>query len=105
MPDGPPRAPGGDPWTPVSTLPPTAIETATDEATADFARTAKYPVRKWAVLSPEQLAATRARLGHAGFVPPKTPNRREQDRRPLTRDELLDVRARRIVDQVVGDDL
>jgi hypothetical protein len=45
------------------------------------------------VLTPEQLAATRAQLGPAAFMLPKPANRNDIERRPLTRDELLDARA------------
>jgi hypothetical protein len=74
-------------------LPPTLAEQAFDRNRAAFALSAKYPVRPVAVLTPEQLAATRAQLGPAAIVLPKPANRSAIDRRPLTRDELLDARA------------
>jgi hypothetical protein len=74
-------------------LPPTLAEQAFERNRAAFALSAKYPVRPVAVLTPEQLAATRAQLGPAAFVVPKAANRNDIERRPLTRDELLDARA------------
>jgi hypothetical protein len=70
----------------------------------EFAVAAKYPIRPWAVLTPEQLSAARGQLGSAApFVAPLA-SHRDVDRRPLTRDELHDARARRIADAIVGDD-
>jgi hypothetical protein len=74
-------------------LPPTLAEQAFERNRAAFALSAKYPVRPIAVLAPAQLAATRAQLGPAAFVVPKAANRNDIERRPLTRDELLDARA------------
>lgn len=45
-------------------------------------------------LTPEQLAAARAALGAAApFQAPWQPVRQREDRRPLTPDELLQLRA------------
>lgn len=83
-------------------FPPTLAELAFEENRRGFEVEAKYPVRPVAVLTPEQLAAARAQLGSAAFVPSKAPNRKDEDRRPLTRDELRDARAKRIAEEIVG---
>ena len=83
-------------------IPAALAELAFEENRRGFEVEAKYPVRPVAVLTPEQLAAARAQLGPAAFVPPKTKNLSAVDRRPLTRDELLDARARRIAEEIVG---
>jgi hypothetical protein len=57
-----------------------------------FAMTAKRPLRPFAVLSPDHLAATRAQLGPAGFVVAKKTVRRDEDRRPLSVEEVRRAR-------------
>ena len=93
MPEGSARPLPDSAQTPNRTPPPTLAERAFDANRAAFALSAKYPIRPVAVMTPEQLAATRAQLGPAAFVLPKAANRNEAERRPLTRDELLDARA------------
>jgi hypothetical protein len=46
---------------------PTIAELSLERNREAFARTAKYPIRAFAVMTPAQLAATRALLGAAGF--------------------------------------
>ena len=46
---------------------PTIAELSLERNREAFARTAKYPIRAFAVMTPEQLAATRALLGEAAF--------------------------------------
>ncbi len=93
MPDGASRPAFESPWTPASTQPPTLAELAIERNRALFALSAKYPLRPHAVLSAEQLAATRAQLGPAGFVVRKGPGRRDEDRRALTAEELKAARS------------
>jgi hypothetical protein len=93
MPEGSTRPVPDSTQTPTRTPAPTLAEQAFDANRAAFALSAKYPVRPVAVLTPEQLAATRAQLGPAAFMLPKPANRNDVERRPLTRDELLDARA------------
>lgn len=69
-------------------FPPTWLERQRERDAALFAAAAKYPVREFSVLSPEQLAAARAQLG-AGAPVVATLG----DRRPLTKDELRAARA------------
>lgn len=72
---------------------PILIEQRIARAREAFALVAKYPLRQWRVLSPEELAAARRELGPAGFHPPPD----KVDRRPLTRSELNAARARQTV--------
>jgi hypothetical protein len=71
-------------------LPPTLAEQAFERNRAAFALSAKYPVRPVAVLTPEQLAATRAQAGVS--VPRGKPQ--TVDRRPLTAPEIEAARER-----------
>jgi hypothetical protein len=93
MPEGSTRPVPDSTQTPTRTPPPTLAEQAFETNRAAFALSAKYPVRPVTVLTPEQLAAARAQLGPAAFMLPKAANRNDVERRPLTRDELLDARA------------
>jgi hypothetical protein len=61
---------------------------------AALAWTAKYPMRRNAVLTPEQLALARAQLGDAAPGVPKKPGRREVDRHPLSPEQLDAARQR-----------
>jgi hypothetical protein len=82
------------PWLPGRTQTPTAIERELFRRGIDFAAQAKYPIRRNAVLSPDQLAAARAQLGPAGFGMREGASTRDADRRPLTAEELRVARAR-----------
>ncbi len=95
MPDGSSRpvAEAFQTQTPTPRQIPTLAELAFEANRASFAAGAKYPIRPVAVLTPAQLAATRAQLGPAAFVTPKAANRNAVDKRPLSRDELRDARA------------
>lgn len=72
---------------------PTLTELRLEKNQADFVQIAKYPIRANAVLTPEQLAATRAQLGDAAFVAPMMPKRSQVDRRALTPEEVKLARA------------
>jgi hypothetical protein len=72
---------------------PTLIERRMAADLKAFAATAKYPIRPWAVLSQEQLAAARAQMGAAAFRPAKGANWHDVDRHPLTPKELRATRA------------
>lgn len=97
MPDGAPRLAVENtetqtptPTPPHPTYPPTWLEQARERDAAAFAAAAKYPVREFSVLTPEQLAAARAQLGPGAPVVGKaTPG----DRRPLTAEQLRAARA------------
>jgi hypothetical protein len=93
VPDGISHVPPETPWTPTPTLPPTFAEWQLERNRELFAPSAKYPLRPDKALTPEQLAAARAQLGPAGFVVRNGPGRREQDRHPLTAEQLRDARA------------
>lgn len=72
---------------------PTLTELRLEKIQADLVRDAKYPIRANAVLTPEQLAATRAQLGDAAFIAPVAPKRSQVDRRALTPEEVKLARA------------
>ena len=93
MADGLPGTRDDSARTPTPTQTPTFAELAFANDRARFALIAKYPVRPIAVLTPGQLTAARAELGLAAFFAPTKPSRRDQDRHPLTADELRDARA------------
>ena len=73
---------------------PTLTELRLEKNQADLVQGAKYPIRVNAVLTPEQLAATRAQLGDAAFVASVAPKRSQVDRRALTPEEVKLVRAK-----------
>jgi len=68
---------------------PTWLETQTEKNREQLRQICKYPLREPAILSPEQLAATRAGLGAAGLYLPG----QWGDHRPLTSDELHRARS------------
>ena len=69
------------------------IELTMQRNRESFALNAKYPLRPNAVLTAEQLTAARAQLGPAGFVAPRKRSRRDEDRRPLTAEEVRRARV------------
>jgi hypothetical protein len=97
------------PWTPGSLQTPTPLDLAIFRNRVEFAAQAKYPIRANKELTFAQLSILRAaQLGDAAVFASGGAKilkpRNRLDRRPLSRDEVLDARARRIVDEIAGDD-